>query len=304
MADIANQVVHENNVQHIVQVFRCRIEDFELPDGLEDVDIIISEWMGFFLLHEGMLDSVIDARDRFLAADGLMLPSSATINVAPCAVPSRFDFWHMVQGVRMESVGRALNAAGSSRPEIMTVKPGDLLHDGSCMAWLDLRDVTHEQVEQLTFKEVIVVERPGRFQGVCIWFDCEFPIIETDSVILNTGPSQPETHWKQTVVLLPEQSHEIVEALDPIAFQLHMRRSTVNPRRYELELELLDQDVVEHPVPCNCVMTKCILIRTHLQRVQHEQQQRGPAAAVAAAPAAPNGHHHAANNGDVDDERM
>lgn len=41
------------------------------------VDIIISEWMGYFLLRESMLDSVLAARDRFLAPGGAMYPSHA-----------------------------------------------------------------------------------------------------------------------------------------------------------------------------------------------------------------------------------
>jgi hypothetical protein len=30
------------------------------------VDIIISEWMGYFLLYESMLDTVLYARDKWL----------------------------------------------------------------------------------------------------------------------------------------------------------------------------------------------------------------------------------------------
>lgn len=41
--------------------------------------MIISEWMGFYLLHESMLESVIMARDRFLRPQGLMLPGSGRI---------------------------------------------------------------------------------------------------------------------------------------------------------------------------------------------------------------------------------
>ncbi len=40
------------------------------------MDIIISEWMGYFLLFEGMLDSVIYARDKYMAADGISKPLS------------------------------------------------------------------------------------------------------------------------------------------------------------------------------------------------------------------------------------
>jgi protein arginine N-methyltransferase 1 len=70
-----------------------KIEELDLP--VDKVDIIISEWrlfyglkrsctllsiqfvsclgewMGYFLVYEGMLESVLFARDRFLATDGV-----------------------------------------------------------------------------------------------------------------------------------------------------------------------------------------------------------------------------------------
>lgn len=50
-------------------------------NGDRQVDIIISEWMGYFLLYESMLDTVIYARDRWLKEGGLMLPDKATLMV-------------------------------------------------------------------------------------------------------------------------------------------------------------------------------------------------------------------------------
>ena len=46
------------------------------------VDIIISEWMGYFLLRESMLDSVLVARDRFLKPGGALYPSHARLYIA------------------------------------------------------------------------------------------------------------------------------------------------------------------------------------------------------------------------------
>jgi protein arginine N-methyltransferase 1 len=56
------------------------MEDVELP--VKQVDIIISEWMGYFLLYESMLDTVLVARDRYLAPGGLIFPDQATLYVA------------------------------------------------------------------------------------------------------------------------------------------------------------------------------------------------------------------------------
>lgn len=39
------------------------------------VDVIVSEWMGFYLLHESMLEAVVAARDKHLKPNGVMMPS-------------------------------------------------------------------------------------------------------------------------------------------------------------------------------------------------------------------------------------
>ena len=51
----------------MIEVIQGTIETISLP---EKVDIIISEWMGYFLLRESMLDSVLVARDRWVGGTG------------------------------------------------------------------------------------------------------------------------------------------------------------------------------------------------------------------------------------------
>ncbi|GFH25310.1 methyltransf_25 domain-containing protein, partial [Haematococcus lacustris] len=46
------------------------------------VDVLVSEWMGYGLLFESMLDSVLQARDRWLAPGGVLLPDRATLYLA------------------------------------------------------------------------------------------------------------------------------------------------------------------------------------------------------------------------------
>ena len=41
------------------------------------VDIIVSEWMGYALLYECMFDSVLYARDKLLVPGGRLLPDTA-----------------------------------------------------------------------------------------------------------------------------------------------------------------------------------------------------------------------------------
>ena len=73
MATHAKKLVEANGLGDVVTIIQSTVEEVELP---EQVDVIISEWMGYFLLRESMFDSVIVARDRWLKPGGAMFPSA------------------------------------------------------------------------------------------------------------------------------------------------------------------------------------------------------------------------------------
>lgn len=60
---------------------------------MDKVDAIVSEWMGYFLLFEGMLDSVIYARDHYLAPGGKLLPNRCTISLVGSGDTSEFHIY-------------------------------------------------------------------------------------------------------------------------------------------------------------------------------------------------------------------
>lgn len=155
LAKLSMDVIKDNGFEDIIQVYQCRIEDeaFELP--VPKVDIIVSEWMGFYLLHEGMLDSVIYARDKFLSDTGSMFPESASILVAPCQVPSHFEEWDDVNGVKMTSFAEQLRFQKSQKPEVTVLKADNLLHEGEVMCWLDLKDISTSDLDELFYKDMI-----------------------------------------------------------------------------------------------------------------------------------------------------
>ncbi len=58
------------------------------------VDVIVSEWMGYALLFETMLDSVLVARDRWLRPGGVVLPDKAILYMAGAHSGALgLDFW-------------------------------------------------------------------------------------------------------------------------------------------------------------------------------------------------------------------
>jgi protein arginine N-methyltransferase 1 len=76
----AKEIVEVNGMTSKITLLQGKMEEVELP--YPNVDIIISEWMGYFLLYESMMDTVLYARDKYLVKDGLIFPDKATIFMA------------------------------------------------------------------------------------------------------------------------------------------------------------------------------------------------------------------------------
>ena len=226
------------------------------------VDIIVSEWMGFFLVHEGMLDSVITARDLFLKEDGLMLPNIARLYIAPCQLPSYYEFWDDVFGVSMKSVGENYRSCKSSKPEILQISKEDLLAESNLICWMDLNSISKDELLLLAGQKTIsVCNKTGKCQGFSVWFEVEFP----GNTVLSTAPWEEPTHWKQTVIVLPN-TIEISEG-EPLAYEIKLEKDFNDFRRYNVSLVMLEATEIEHDIPCNCYMTKCIVTKTYIQNL-------------------------------------
>lgn len=76
----AREIVAVNGMTNKITLLQGKMEEVPLP--FPKVDIIISEWMGYFLLYESMLDTVLYARDQYLAPGGKIFPDRATMYVA------------------------------------------------------------------------------------------------------------------------------------------------------------------------------------------------------------------------------
>ncbi|XP_014226623.1 protein arginine N-methyltransferase 6 [Trichogramma pretiosum] len=263
IAELIPDVAKENNFENKIEVIQKRVEDIA-ADEIEKVDIIVSEWMGFYLLHEGMLDSVIIARDRFLKQDGLIFPDTAKIYAAPCQLPSVHEFWDDVCGVKMRSVASQYIKA-KIKPDVLDLPREDLLGDGVLLVWLDLNTIDSEDLNSLGIEESIAIcNKAGNYQGFCIWFDVDFP----DGSTLSTSPFSESTHWKQTIIVMPGTIK--VEEKEPVAFNLKFDRNSEDCRKYNLSFTQLDPEEVSHPIPCDCYMTKCIVTKAFLESQEQE----------------------------------
>ena len=83
MAERAVEIVRANGFEDVVKVIKGKIEEIDLP---EKVDLIISEPMGFMLLHERMLEVFALAREKWGKPGCKMFPTTGTIYIAPFAI--------------------------------------------------------------------------------------------------------------------------------------------------------------------------------------------------------------------------
>jgi hypothetical protein len=69
MADLdSGQAKECSSVILVIKVIKGKIEEIELPEGVQQVDVIIAEWMGYCLFYDSIIQSVIYARDKWLVS--------------------------------------------------------------------------------------------------------------------------------------------------------------------------------------------------------------------------------------------
>ncbi|XP_029102008.1 protein arginine N-methyltransferase 6 [Scleropages formosus] len=213
IAEQAAQIVRLNAVADRVEVIRGRLEDVELP---EPVDVIVSEWMGYALLHESMLNSVLVARDRWLRPGGLMLPSRAELFVAPVSdlvLEERLRFWGSVKeryGVDMSCMTDFARRCIMNRDiAVSAVAVEDVLSHPARFAELDLHAVTEQELQNVRGTFRCDCFGSASVSALCVWFAVSFPGGGGGGggdkpLVLSTSPFKAETHWKQAVLYLDE----------------------------------------------------------------------------------------------------
>ncbi|KAL3068032.1 hypothetical protein niasHT_038022 [Heterodera trifolii] len=203
MATQSKKIIKDNQMDGVIEVIHSKIEDIEqLPGGIEHVDVIVSEWMGYCLFYESMLNTVIYARDKWLAPDGILFPDKATLFL--CAIEDRqykdekINWWDNVYGFNMSSIRQL----AITEPLVDVVDRGQVVTDNVVLKEVDLYTV---QVSDLAFETTfsLRVIRNDYVQALVTFFTVEFTKCHK-RVGFSTAPDCKYTHWKQTVFYLYE----------------------------------------------------------------------------------------------------
>lgn len=208
----AQEVVKLNGLEDRVQVLPGTMETVQLP---EQVDAIVSEWMGYGLLHESMLSSVLHARTKWLKEGGLLLPASADLFLAPIndhMLELRLGFWSQVKqsyGVDMSCLESFATRCLMGRSDIVveSLSGEDVLARPQMVAQLNLAHLGLEQELQTGVGGRFSFSSYGcaPLHGFALWFQVTFPAGDAEKpLVLSTSPFQQATHWKQVLLYLNE----------------------------------------------------------------------------------------------------
>uniref|UniRef100_A0A8C2ZIU2 Protein arginine N-methyltransferase 6 n=1 Tax=Cyclopterus lumpus TaxID=8103 RepID=A0A8C2ZIU2_CYCLU len=207
IAEQAVKIVRQNNMEDRIEVIRGTVETADLP---EMVEVIVSEWMGYALLHESMLNSVLYARDKWLKPGGIILPSKAELYVSPISDPvveDRLHFWYTAKdqyGVDMSCMSDfARRCIMNTDITVNSVTVEDVLSHPARFAELDLHTVTVEVLRAVKGEFRCESFGSAAVNAFCVHFTVTFPCPDKpQGLVLSTSPFKPETHWKQAVLYL------------------------------------------------------------------------------------------------------
>ncbi|ANM64434.1 protein arginine methyltransferase 6 [Arabidopsis thaliana] len=275
----AKEVVKANGLSDKVIVLHGRVEDVEID---EEVDVIISEWMGYMLLYESMLGSVITARDRWLKPGGLILPSHATLYMAPISHPDRYshsiDFWRNVYGIDMSAMMQLAKQCAFEEPSVESISGENVLTWPEVVKHIDCKTIKIQELDSVTARYKFNSMMRAPMHGFAFWFDVEFsgpassPAKNTsetsiasgsssispsgevnqkkrtnpsDALVLSTSPESPPTHWQQTIVYFYDPID--VEQDQVIEGSVTLSQSKENKRFMNIHLEYSLVATLFHP---------------------------------------------------------
>lgn len=224
----AMEIAQTNSFDNIKFV-KGRLEDVQFPT--DNVDIIISEWMGYLLLFEGMLDSVIYARDNYLKPGGLLLPNRCTISLVGYGSEERYqnyvEFFHNVYGFNMKCMLKDILREG----HVEKCDGAHVLTKPNTICDLDLMtcDLTYSN---FSFDFTLEVTKASKMTSFVGYFDTFFDLPE--KVSFSTSPDSTPTHWQQVVFYLDQPVD--VKIGDQVQGKFICRRDRSDLRSLNIEI--------------------------------------------------------------------
>jgi len=160
--------------------------------------------MGYCLLFECMLPSVLVARDRWCGLTGLVFPDVASMHLCgwfdEAYYKKKIGFWSNVYGFSMNSMKDQIWCEPQTEP----LQKSAVVTDTYLFKAFDINKVKIEELDFTSpFTLTITDENQKEMHGFASYFDIQF-LKHCEPVSFSTGPFTKDTHWHQTIFLLSQ----------------------------------------------------------------------------------------------------
>lgn len=207
---LARELASANGCADRIEFFQDLSTRVQLP---ERADVIVSDLRGVVPFYQLHIPSIADARRRFLAPGGVLIPIRDTVWGAIVEAPETYAFdlnpWNdKTYGLDFSPVRRALTNHWSRHH----FGPGQLLVEPSCWATLDYGTVEDPNANgSLDW----TLTRAGTGHGICVWFDG----LLAEGVTVSNHPAAPETIYQS--IFFPWPTPVALAEGDIVAVTLH-----------------------------------------------------------------------------------
>lgn len=187
VADVAREVVRSNKTRNC-EVIPCHSREMLEPPR---VDVVVSETLGNYAFEENIIDTLNDARERFLNPGGRIIPSGIRQFVAP-VVSSRIDTELRAWNATGLDLDFSFPAAMSLNNVYVRSLACEELHDAAGVCW-DAVDFSKKEKANRRGEARWTFEAGTTVYGLAVWWTAEL----MPGVHVSTAPGAPSSHWEQ-----------------------------------------------------------------------------------------------------------
>ncbi|WP_101756998.1 50S ribosomal protein L11 methyltransferase [Oceanicoccus sp. KOV_DT_Chl] len=184
------------------------------------VDVIVSEWMGHCLFYEAMLEPLLAVRDRYLAADGIMIPAEVSLHAGLVCDEDILEDLCFLKDQPYDIDFSPIAHVPLQQTDLVTLDPECILENTAHLGSLDMHTINKATTPRV-FSGTVTPEKNATVFALCSWFSSAL----SSGVEFGTGPSDMPTHWDQILFPLPEPfvvspGRELTITISPLTEQV------------------------------------------------------------------------------------
>ena len=227
----------------------------------EKVDVVISEWMGYALLYETMLPSVMAARDECMdRVHGTMWPNKSNMFIEG-ATDSSLDYWNNVYDLNMSPMKVKVAKELQNEASVEIVDEENICTNRYELISFDLNKCLDKDLDFISSFELKAnqhVDSPVKIDKLVVSFDVDFDLPGCNHVSFSTSCQTKPTHWKQTSLWFDPENTPILEQNETLKGTCTLTRNDVNQRDLDFVVvwEILENGSSSNPRSSGTIFTK------------------------------------------------